>query len=248
MELTQIINIVLIAVLAICVWIGFKKGIIMGIIQVLVIILSLYGAQLLSDTFSYEVIPVLRPFVSGFMEGQVRETTYEVFGYQANEEGEYPDVTVSLTDLMASAPENADEIALRSFQSLGLYDDLAKALADRALSYANDGTTSLMTAVVTVLCQAVTWYLGFLLAFFILFSILTVIVNLPNLSFRIPYVGIINDLGGAAIGLGVGIIFCALIVWLFQFAGLLLPEETMRSTGVAAYFLEKNYLGGYITF
>lgn len=248
MELTQIINIFLIAVLAVCVWIGFKKGIIMGIIQVLVIVLSLYGAQLVSDTFSYEVIPVLRPFISGFMESRVRNITYEVFGYVANEEGEFTDVTVSLADMMDSQPEKADEIALKSFQSLGLYDDLAQDLADRSLNYAEENSASLSNAVVTVICQALTWYLGFLLAFFIIFSVLTVIINLPNLSFRIPYVGIINDLGGAAIGLGIGVIFCALVVWLFQFAGLLLPEETMRSTGLVAYFLEKNYLGGYITF
>ena len=90
--------------------------------------------------------------------------------------------------------------------------------------------------------------MGFLLAFFILFSAMTVIVNIPNLSFRIPYVGIINDIGGAAIGVAVGFIFCAILVWLAQFAGLLLSEQTLRSTGVAAYFLDQNFLGDYITF
>ena len=67
MALTTIINLVLIGIIVIFAWKGFKKGIIMGIIEVLVIILSLYGAQLLSDTFSYEVIPVLKPFVSNMM-------------------------------------------------------------------------------------------------------------------------------------------------------------------------------------
>lgn len=247
MELTQIINLFLIAIIVICVWQGYKKGIIMGIIQVLVIILSLYGAQLLSDTFSYEVIPVLRPFVSGFMEARVRQTTYEVFGYEPDENGNY-NVTISVSDMMDSQPENADVIALKSFQSLGLYDDMARSMADRTLKHAEEANASLMSSVVTVLCQAVTWYLGFLLAFFILFSVMTVIVNIPNLSFRIPYVGIVNDIGGAAIGLVVGCIFCALLVWIVQFAGLLLSEDTVRSTGVAAYFLEQNYLADYITF
>ena len=44
MNINTIINIVLAAILVICAWQGYKKGIIMGIIEVLVIILSLYGA------------------------------------------------------------------------------------------------------------------------------------------------------------------------------------------------------------
>ena len=156
MTVNSIINILLIAILVICVWQGYKKGIIMGIIQVLVIILSLYGAQLLSDTFSYEVIPVLKPFVSGFMESRVRNTTYEVFGYEPDEDGNY-NVTLSVADMMDSQPENAGEIALKSFQTLGLYGDMAQSLADRALETSRESNTSLMSSVVTVLCQAVTW-------------------------------------------------------------------------------------------
>ena len=248
MELTRIINLLLIAIVIICTWQGYKKGIIMGIIQVLVIILSLYGAQLLSDTFSYEVIPVLRPFVSGYMETQVEHTTYDVFGYEpVDDDGNY-NVPYSIADMLDSAPENADEIAVKSFQKLGLYDEIAQTLGDRTLQLADTSNVSLVSSAVTVLCQSITWYLGFLLFFFILFSLLTVIVNIPNLSFRLPYVGIVNDIGGAFIGVAVGFMFCSLLVWIVQFAGLVLPEETLRATGVAAYFMDQNFLGNYITF
>ena len=75
----------IIGIIVIFAWKGFKKGIIMGIIEVLVIILSLYGAQLLSDTFSYEIIPVLKPFLSGVMDTRVEETAYSVLGYEPDE-------------------------------------------------------------------------------------------------------------------------------------------------------------------
>ena len=247
MAVTAIINIVLAAVIVICAWQGFKKGIIMGLVGVLVIILSLYGAQLLSDTFSYEVIPVLKPFVGGVLDSRVEDTAYEVLGYEPNENGEYI-VSFSLTDLMERQPETREAIFLRVYQDLGLYDNLAEELARRAVDYANQNEADVVTACTMVFCQAATWYGGTLLAFILIYAILTVIVNLPNLSFRIPYIGIVNDLGGLAIGVYTGFLFCALIVWLFQFAGLLITEDTLYSAGIAGYFLDKNMLAPYISF
>ena len=243
----SIINIVLLAILVICAWQGYKKGIIMGIIQVLVIILSLYGAQVLSDTYSYEVIPVLKPFVSGYMETLVEENTYQAFGYEPDEQTGQYDAPYSTTDLLNSSPDMRQTVAQRTYQSLGLYDGMAQTLADRTIAYAQENNASLTSSVVTIACQSVTWYAGFLLAFIILFAILTVIVNLPNLSFKIPYIGIVNDLGGLAIGLFVGAMFCSVIVWVLQFAGLVLPEESIRATGLAGFFLDKNLLASYIT-
>ncbi len=243
----SIINIVLLAILVICAWQGYKKGIIMGIIQVLVIILSLYGAQVLSDTYSFEVIPVLKPFVSGYMETLVEDNTYQAFGYEPDEQTGQYDAPYSTTDLLSNSPDMRQTVALRTYQSLGLYDGMAQTLADRTIAYAQENNASLTSSVVSIACQSVTWYAGFLLAFIILFAILTVIVNLPNLSFKIPYIGIVNDLGGLAIGLFVGALFCSVIVWVFQFAGLVLPEESIRATGLAGFFLDKNLLASYIT-
>lgn len=247
MALATIINLLLIVILVACAWQGFKKGIIMGIIGVLVIILSLYGAQLLSDTFSYEVIPVLRPFVSGYMQSEIETTAYEVMGYEADEEGNYS-VTYSLDDLLDAQPEAAQEIALLSYKGLGFYDSIAEDLATRAVEYMEQNDASLSSAIVTILCQAITWYGGFILFFIIVFAALTVIVNLPNLSFRIPYIGIVNDIAGLGIGIFTGLLFCAILVWVLQFAGLLIPEDTLRTAGVANYLLDRNMLANYISF
>ena len=246
MNINTVINIILIAVLVICAWQGYKKGIIMGIIEVLVIILSLYGAQLLSDTYSYEVIPVLKPFISGYMESQVERTAYTVYGYEPDEQGNF-NVPYSLQDLLLEQPGHEEEIARETFRSLGLYDNMADTLTARAVAYEQENDATLSSSVVTISCQAVTWYGGFLLAFIILFAILTVIVNLPNLSFKIPYVGIVNDIGGIAIGIFTGLLFCSILVWVCQFAGLLLTEQTLRGTGLAAFLMDKNLLANYIT-
>ena len=245
--LPKVINILLIAIVIVCAWQGFKKGIIMGIIGVLVIILSLYGAQLLSDTFSYEVIPVLKPFVSGYAETRVEKTTYEVFGYEPDINGEY-NVSRSVSDLIEEQPEARAEISARVYRGLGIYSDIAADMAQKTVTYAEQNNATLSSSVVTILCQSITWYGGFLLAFIILFAALTVVVNILNLSFRIPYIGIINDLGGLCVGVFTGMLICALIVWALQFTGLLLPEQILGEGSVTGWFLDRDLLASYITF
>ena len=246
MAINSIVNIFLLAILVICAWQGYKKGIIMGIVGVLVIILSLYGAQLLSDTFSYEVIPVLKPFVSGYLETRVEETAFQIYGYEPDEDGNF-DVPYSLVDMLDSQPAAREEITVMAYKELGIYDAMARTLAQRSLAYAEENDASLQNSVVTVMCQSITWYGGFLLAFVILFSVMTVLVNIPNLSFKLPYLGLVNSLAGMVIGVFCGFLFCSIIVWVIQFTGILLPEETVRSAGLASYFLDMDLLASYIT-
>lgn len=247
MTINTILTIVMIAIVVICAWQGFKKGIIMGIIEILVIILSIYGAQLLSDAYSYEVIPALKPFVAGYVEPRVEDQAYELLGYEADEDGNY-DVIYSLNDLLAENPEVKHSVYLQSYRNLGIYTTAADAMASKAEAYEQDNQVDLSDAAVEILCQTITWVAGFLIGFILIFVVLTVIVNLPNLSFRIPYVGIVNDLGGLAIGLVSGALFCSLLLWIMQYAGILLSEETLRSSGAAAFFMDMNLLNQFINF
>lgn len=246
MTLTTIINLLLAGIIIVCAWQGFKKGIIMGIIGVLVIILSLYGAQLLSDTFSYEIIPVMKPFVSGVMDTRIEETAFDVLGYEPDENGNYH-VPESLTDLLAANPDSRNEICRRAFRDLGIYDELADSMAQKTVDYADENGASLSSSITAILCQSISWYGGFLLAFILVFAVLTVLVNLPNLSFRLPYIGILNDLVGLGIGIFTGFLFCSVIVWVLQFTGLVLPQDMIQNSGIASWFLERNLLANYIT-
>ena len=242
-----VVNIAIIAILVICGWQGFKKGIIMGIIGVLVIILSLFGADLLSDTFSSEVLPVMKPFVSGIMDTRIEETTYQVLGIEPDANGNYS-VSLSLNDLIDSQPDSRTEICRWVYRDLGLYDTLANTMAQQTVSYADQNGANITTAVSTTLCQSVAWYGTFIIAFILIFTVLTVIVNLPNLSFRIPYIGIVNDIGGLVIGLYTGLLICSILLLFLQFAGLILPEDTLRTSRFAAFILDQDLLSTYITF
>ncbi len=247
LNITLIMSILLIGIVVICAWQGFKKGIIMGIVEILVIILSIFGAQLLSEAYAYEVIPALKPFVSGYMESRVEEQAYSLLGYEPDEEGNY-NVTYSLNDLLEANPEIVHSVYRQSYQSLGISNAASESMAVKADEYREDNNCSVIDAAVYVFCQTATWVLGFALAFLLLFIVLTVIVNLPNLSLRIPFVGLINDLGGLGLGIVTGFLFCSLILWFCQYLGIVLPEDTLRSSSAAAYFMDMNLISQFISF
>ena len=244
MVFSSIVNLILLAVIVICAWKGYKKGILMGFVEILVFVLALFGGQFLSDAFSDTVTPALQPFVSGYAESRVEDAVLEELGYVADETGNY-NVSVSATDLLKANPGVGYSVCCRVYENLGIYTARAEALATQTM--AGIEVTELADAITDTLCSTLAGVGGFLLFFLLVFIALTVVVNLPNLSFRLPYIGLVNDIGGAILGVLTGFLYCALLIWFVRYAGLLLPEEKLRTASVAAYFLDRDLLLSIIT-
>ena len=117
------VELLLILVLIFSVYGGYKKGLVMCIGAILAIILSLYMGNLLSDTFSHEAIPVVRPFASGYMEG-----TEGVIGDKLNELLASSEVRLSVDDALERYPDIEFELVKSSFEEIGIYEETAKAI------------------------------------------------------------------------------------------------------------------------
>ena len=237
-----IINLLLIAILIVCVWSGYKKGIVMGIGGILAIIVSLYGANLLAGAFSYEVIPALRPFASGFMEQRISGD-----GGVLHRMG-WDDYDYSVADLLERYPDETDKFAAECFESLGIDETSADLMAQAAIKSSDESGAAITDAVVTVLCEKVSFAGCFILAFILILIILTVIGNLPNLSYKIPHMDTLNDIGGAVLGLLTGLMFCFIIVWVLKFAGMIIGEDTLASSFITRTLLKANIVTRYLGF
>lgn len=251
----KIINLILIGILLICGWSGYKKGLVMGVGGIVAIIVALYGANLAASTFSYDIISAMRPFATGYMESQMRREDSGAAISPGNEEEEEEEDSVleqmgwenselSVEDLLSEHPERQEEFCVACYQRLGLNDDTSRAMAAEAMAYAGENETDMLSAVVQVLCEDICFVGCFLLAFLLIIILLTVIGNLPNLSYKLPHLDLVNDIGGAVLGIVTGMMFCVILVWALKFTGIIIGRDTLASARVANLFLEHNFLTG----
>lgn len=236
-----IIDLILVGILAICIWSGYKKGLIMGVGGVLCIIVSIYGANLLANTFSHDIVPALKPFATGYTEKLISGEDSPVLKQMG-----WTEEARSVEDLLAAQPAQRAPFCAACYRALGVSDAAAEVMARRAVTYAEETGSSVWTAVGQILCETVSYAACFVLAFLLLIIILTVIGNLPNLNYKLPSFDLVNDIGGAVLGLVTGLMFCVIVVWALKFMGMILGGETLSSTGLGGWLLRKDFLLKYL--
>ena len=234
------IEVVLILILALCIWRSYKKGLLMGIVGILAIIISLYVGNLLATTFYDAAVPVVDPFVSGFVEGSegsVNEAKDEVLGADG--------LALSVEDAFAKYPDKVDEILTLSFEKVGIYSGASDRMSVQAQEKIEEGSSP-SKAVSSVLSEDLTYALAFILFFVLVLIILYVIANVFNLTFRIPEHKLLNNIGGILTGVVQGVLYMSLLIWALKFCGAFLPEEEMSGTIVTGLFLKMDIMSFFL--
>ena len=226
-----VLSLLFLSILIFCAWSGYKKGLVMGIFSLIAFVVSVYGANLLSQTYSGEVIDALRPFASGFVEvNVVNKTVRPAMGIDS--------ANLSVKDYFAQNPGRETEFCTLTYN--GIYESTSEQMADEAVAYARENNAELIDAVVEVLCRRISYVGGFIIAFVMILILLTVIGNIPNISFQIPNHELLNDIGGAVAGFVQGIAFCLIIGWALRFVGLLVSQETLSNTFLVSWFMDRT--------
>jgi len=230
-----IIDVVLLILIAICTWNGYKKGLVGSIASIIVIVVALLGGSVLSDAFSHEVVPALEPFVNGYVDSQTnREKVLEKLGYG--------DSDLSLNDILAEDSSLRYDYAYETMRNVGFYSDRAEQFAERAVHYSEENGVDMTTAVIDTICSTVTYVTALAIGFLLILILLSAIGNMINLSFRLPNMESVDEIGGAVLGFITGFVFCVLIAWVLSFMGILFGKETLSHTTLARFFLAFRFI------
>lgn len=233
-----VIDLVLLAVVLLCAWNGYRKGLIMELGAVVCIVVSLVGANMIANSFSMEVVSAVKPFAGGFIEGVIANDVPERLDYDVSE--------YSITDIVANDPEKALDVAEATFMCMGIYQPTARDLAEDVQTYASENGVSLKSAIIDVTCNTLVYAATVALCFLLILIFLTFLANIPNLTFRLPNMEEVDEIGGAIVGVLRGILLGMLAVWVLKFMGLLIGEDTIGSTilgrlfekiGIVSFFL-----------
>ena len=230
-----IIDVVLLVILALCTWGGFKRGLIGGIAGLMAIVIALFGGSLLSSAYSGEVIPALKPFVSGYIDTpQTRDSILADLGYADSDK--------SLNDILEEDPSLRYDYAYGCIKAVGFSDDRAEELAVKSVALAEERSLTMTEAVTAVLCDTITYVAGLMLAFLMILILLIAVANVFNLSLRLPNMEALDEIGGSALGFVRGLVYCVLLSWVLSFFGLVIGRDTLAGTTLARFFLNIDFI------
>lgn len=230
-----IIDVVLLVIIALCTWGGYKRGLVGSIAGILAIVIALFGGSLLSSAYTKEVIPALEPFVDGYIDSQnTREQILDTLGYGESDK--------SLADILAEDPSLRYDYAYECMYIVGISERRAEELAEKAVKISDENGYAMTDAVVGVLCDTITYVGGLLVAFLLVLIFLIAVANIGNLSFRLPNMENLDEIGGAVLGFVRGFLYCVLLSWLLSFLGLVIGKDTMESTTLARFFLSFEFI------
>ena len=125
---------------------------------------------------------------------------------------------------------------------VGFSERRAEELADKAVQVADENGVDMTDAVVSVLCDTITYVGGLLLAFLLILIFLVAVANIGNLSFRLPNMENLDEIGGTVLGFAKAFLYCVLLCWLLSFLGLVIGKQTMESTTLARFFLSFEFI------
>lgn len=229
-----IIDLILLFIMVLCIWEGYKHGLIRSILGLSAIILSLVISNVISGSLAKELVPAVEPFVGGYIDSEkMNSMVLERLGYA--------DTDKSLTDILEEDSSLQYDYAYWCMRETGFFGDASEDLAEDTVNYAQKNGCSLTDAVITVVCNTAAYVICETIIFIMIIVLASALLDLFNLNIRLPNADIIDDVGGAAIGFIKGFLICVLICWLLGFLGLLLGKDA-SDKGLIGFFLAFRFI------
>lgn len=218
---TLVYDLVILAVLALFAWRGWKKGLILSLCGLIVVVLAFVGAGFIADTAAPPVAKAIQPKLAETIEENLS-------GYMATH---YDDFT---------PPDPIDHLR----EMGGIY-----AWAADPLEQAGDAVSSTVLSTVKDVAEYAANTIALRLAHHILFAVsfvvlvvaLTLLLHALDLVAKLPGLHFCNGLGGGAIGLVKGVLVLFVAVCVLQIAsGKLFAPEAVEKTYLFKFFVTYN--------
>jgi uncharacterized membrane protein required for colicin V production len=223
--LKWIIIILLLGIVVLCTWRGYKDGIIRGVCGILAIIIALYIAGIVARTYNSEFEDMLSPFVSGMVDSAVDKVLND------------DDAVVHVTSSEKSDPYRVSYAVSRQ---LGLVDNAAKIIAEKTSSSYTKVNQEMCNALSDNICAQFAYVAVYFICFIIIAIVLTVIGNVINISLLIPKLGIVEPIVGAILGLIRGIILMYAVAMALRYLGIVIPGELFENSKLIFKIVNSN--------
>ncbi len=230
------IDLVLVGIVALCGWRGFRTGIINGVSWIIALVIAIFGANLIATAYYTEFSGMMQPFAVGFVDNVMR-------GDKEDDSDEDTGPVID-KDMPVEEVEKLDvyTVSKAVLERLGLAGGAAESIA-RATAEKQDRVNAEMSNQLTeLLCDRAAYVALFAIAFALIAIIFTVIGNVFDLSFGLPGHENLNHITGAALGVIRGLMILVVLGCLGRYLGILIPDKLMNGTVIFKRLVETNKL------
>ena len=237
-----IINLILLLIIGLSAWRGYKKGMLVGICGILALVISIYGANLVATAYTDDYTSILDPFVSGYVETATGIVTDE----STEEEEEGNALTKAYVQLSDGEKEDVRSVTFAVMRQCGVATDAANKIADEFAMEHTEVNYDLTNHMGTYLTERITFILLFAVVFIIIYIVFVVIENVLNLTLSIPTnAGMIADKScGVVLGLIRAIILLSVVGCVLRYLGMFIGVERVDHTWLLNKFVNSEFIAG----
>jgi hypothetical protein len=223
-----VLDLLILLILAFCVWQGYRKGLILSLSGFLILIIALWGASFLSDRFVDSVTERIHPLLDWVTDDATEEA--------------------ARSEVSDKDPEaHSLSVARKTFSLLGVSDKEVDILADKVLAFMDDAGVSVRAGISAVFIRTLTWVILFLFFLAIIALLLTLLTHFIGMMFDLPGLKMLDTVGGLAAGFAHGCLILFAIGWGLRFLGILIPAELIGETVFTRFFVQTNPLALFLS-
>lgn len=239
MNISVMMDLAIVGILLLFTVMGWRSGLIRGLVGLAAMVLALVLSAQLARAAAPEIVDrYLRPATYAAIEERAEELSRSAEASSASSIEElrqnlYQVLDAIPNDFIRDRAQDALDGVLPTEDSIGgalraPLEELGKDMADKVLD------TLVRDVLQSILCTA-------------LFAVLSIVFRMVARFFRVveklPGVRQLNELGGALVGLGKGLLLVCLVVWALRQTGVITPE---MAEGSRAMGLLSQWTGGLI--
>lgn len=237
MTIGLIIDIVLIGILVLCTYRGFKSGLITSIVGIIAVVVAIYGANLVATTYSPEFTGIAEPFVSGLIDS----AQTKIMNYDPASSKEAPKVV-----LTEDEESDVTKVTVSILRELGLNEEIADSIADSVSKQENTVSIKMSETISRFLSEKLCFVAAFVITFALIMIICAAIGNVLDLVFGLPGLEALNHILGGILGAVKGIAIVLVITLVCRYLGIVLGEEIIDETFILKRLVDSNMLASIL--
>jgi hypothetical protein len=222
-----VLDLLILLVLAFCVWQGYRKGLVLSLSGFLILIIALWGASSLSDRFVDPVAERIHPLLDWVTDDAAEEASRSESGDNDSD-------------------AHALSVARKAFSLLGVSGREVDALADKVLTFMEDAGVSVRAGISAVFIRTLAWVVLFLFFLAVIALLLTLLAHFIGMMFELPGLKTLDTVGGLTAGFVHGCLILFAVGWGLRFLGILIPAELIDETVLTRFFVQTNPLALFL--